>query len=133
MADHLLDVIARPARRGDRIAAENEGVDADRESPLSSSPWTKFLAPARLRISAAAAAPSSLATTTDPLRRLSLPVHSAICQSLTAVAIAALRSWLRMPWPTCSGHSTPSATLLGSRCCFCMNDSEEPCWPPSGG
>src|SRR6266705_6017317 len=34
MADHLLDVIARPARRGDRIAAEAEGMHADRKSRL---------------------------------------------------------------------------------------------------
>ena len=46
---------------------------------------------------------------------------------------AALRSWLRRPCPVLSGHSTPSATLFGSRCCVCMNDSDEPCWPPSGG
>ena len=34
MADHLLDVEARPARRGDRIAAEAEGVHADRKPGL---------------------------------------------------------------------------------------------------
>ena len=34
MADHLLDVEARPARRGERIAAEAEGVDADRQADL---------------------------------------------------------------------------------------------------
>jgi hypothetical protein len=59
---------------------------------LSSSTWTKFLSPARLRISAAAAGPSSLATTTEPFRRLSLLVHFSICQSLIAEQIAALRS-----------------------------------------
>src|SRR3954471_8112838 len=31
MADHLLDVVARPPRGGDRIAAEAEGVHADRK------------------------------------------------------------------------------------------------------
>ena len=60
-------------------------------------------------------------------------LSAAICQSLMAVASAALRSWLRRPCPVLSGHSTPSATLFGSRCCFCMNDSDEPCEPPSGG
>src|SRR5947209_19792834 len=34
MADHLLDVKARPARCGDRVAAETEGVHADRQPGL---------------------------------------------------------------------------------------------------
>src|SRR5712672_2412575 len=34
MANHLLDVEARPARCGDRIAAESEGMDADRKPGL---------------------------------------------------------------------------------------------------
>ncbi len=34
MADHLLDVEARPAGRGERIAAEAEGMDADRQADL---------------------------------------------------------------------------------------------------
>src|SRR3954453_8832940 len=34
MADHLLDVKARPARRGDRIAAKTEGMHADRKPGL---------------------------------------------------------------------------------------------------
>ena len=69
MADHLLDIKTRPARRGDRLP-KTEGVDADRETRLlrrlidrpvaalpsgstlrlSSSTWTKFLSPARRRI-----------------------------------------------------------------------------------
>ncbi|KTT89745.1 hypothetical protein NS44R_14965, partial [Mammaliicoccus sciuri] len=32
MADHLLDVVAWPARGGDRVAAEAEGMHADRET-----------------------------------------------------------------------------------------------------
>src|ERR1700744_6675799 len=32
MADHFLDVIAWPARRGDRVAAEAEGMHADRQA-----------------------------------------------------------------------------------------------------
>src|SRR5215471_20752838 len=34
MPDHFLDVKARPARGRNRIAAETEGVDADREAGL---------------------------------------------------------------------------------------------------
>src|SRR6185369_2002210 len=34
VADHLLDIEARPPRRGERIAAEAEGVDADRQADL---------------------------------------------------------------------------------------------------
>src|SRR6185312_12946735 len=34
MAHHLLDVVAGPARRGDRIAAEAERMDADRKARL---------------------------------------------------------------------------------------------------
>src|SRR6267142_5540218 len=34
MADHLLDVVARPARRRDRIAAEAKGMHADRKTRL---------------------------------------------------------------------------------------------------
>ena len=34
MADHLLDVEARPARRGDRIAAETKGMHADGQTHL---------------------------------------------------------------------------------------------------
>ena len=34
MADHFLDVEARPAGRGERIAAEAEGMDADRQADL---------------------------------------------------------------------------------------------------
>jgi len=48
--------------------------------------------PARLRISLAAAGPSSLPTTTEPFRRESLLVHFSICQSLIAEQSAALSS-----------------------------------------
>ena len=132
MADHLLDVKARPARRGDRIAAEAEGVDADRQADLLRRLIDRPVAALaeRLDVAARAAAParnscrrracgfrrprtapSSLATTIEPFRRQSLLVHFSICQSLIAVASAAPRSWLRRPCPVSSGLSTPSATL----------------------
>src|SRR5438552_10150150 len=34
MADHFLDIEARPAGRGERIAAEAEGMNADRQADL---------------------------------------------------------------------------------------------------
>jgi hypothetical protein len=60
-------------------------------------------------------------------------LSAALATAVNEWQIAALRSWLRMPCPVLSGHNTPSATLFGSRCCACMNDSDEPCGPPSGG
>src|SRR6185312_7162337 len=54
VADHLLDVVARPARGGDRIAAEAEGMHADGKADLLCGLIDRPIAPLAERLDIAA-------------------------------------------------------------------------------